>query len=621
MSSLYPDYTYYNKEYNYKGLVANGEPFTRESTLLDLDHLLYSGEKNKLIVITQTSYKKYYDSCGLFVILYTLLILEISKQKNNPAIMSILNDSRQFDNYFDKMIIIIKEFVNTARDKETREMAFIMIENLNKTDRYRERRPEMNQVVLFSDNDGKTLFHKEINISGLKLNMDLLYTNCINVQDYWNFLYQDAPDYKILCRFDTHKNNIMRQFYESQNITIAFYVSISLNSLEVEQPDHHDNNGIGHWCAFYVSKDNKEKKYYFIDSNYKRTIMHDKFLNFIKKITSYKNYDEYINVFNNCLKNCDENYNGNITSDGSTLLKQLYLNPYNENSLNKIIYLFNCTNNFFLENIYINTLKLQLQKIKKEQLYFYTSRYIVELYLLYNYIVLNIHDIEIQECIISKLEKIGNIIEEKYRYYNGDILYLNFLDIFKKNKQFFADDIKNIDINDKYNKYQDKKFNDTNLEYKNDEIQLKINEYENRISKNCTRCNRILVYKTVKEVRLSTCPVCKPILFYFEQKEEIPPYWVCKCGRINRKNHCIGCGKPQFDSWSCSACTFENSGDKKKCEICNASKPKPNWSCKTCTFENSGDRNQCEVCQQHRKKYLKYKNKYLKLLNKIKNNN
>ena len=56
-------------------------------------------------------------------------------------------------------------------------------------------------------------------------------------------------------------------------------------------------------------------------------------------------------------------------------------------------------------------------------------------------------------------------------------------------------------------------------------------------------------------------------------------------------------------SWKCKKCTFENSNNNIKCNICG-SLNSPNiyveasktWSCEECTYDNNEQITQCEMC-------------------------
>jgi len=65
---------------------------------------------------------------------------------------------------------------------------------------------------------------------------------------------------------------------------------------------------------------------------------------------------------------------------------------------------------------------------------------------------------------------------------------------------------------------------------------------------------------------------------------------------------------PQKVDFNCTVCTFFNTADKDRCEICGTPAPPPtsskiklvDWGCPVCTFHNQASRTKCEICMTSR---------------------
>jgi hypothetical protein len=156
---------------------------------------------------------------------------------------------------------------------------------------------ELDTVIPFIYNNNK-IFHKDIIIDGINLNIDLLYNHNIIVQNLWQ--NETKIDDFLICYLDEVYLKIIRTFKNNDNAIISFSLAVPTFG--------------GHWIAIVVIKEkSKSNQYIVIDTFIDPTSesYYTKYINFIKYIleTSTINYNDD-NIIKKCLTSCKSNYNG-----------------------------------------------------------------------------------------------------------------------------------------------------------------------------------------------------------------------------------------------------------------------------------------------------------------------
>ena len=232
--------------------------------------------------------------CGLYVLMNTILIVNISKYNIN---LSLLNNDDFTKKFIKKLKDLIFRYVNSITNTETKK-------NIKNYYQYNKNIPnfdnitkfnitEVNGLTKFNENVEDGPIHLNISIDDMYFNTDVFEKYSIIVERNFN-----EDEYCNSVLYNPNNLKIIRNFYNLDNYILSFIVGNE-----------------GHWKCYVVNKVNKKKEYIFINSLDEGP---DKNMSTkIKNIVNHNSYTEFLTRLTNCFEP-DIFYN-KLMDDSNTL--------------------------------------------------------------------------------------------------------------------------------------------------------------------------------------------------------------------------------------------------------------------------------------------------------------
>jgi hypothetical protein len=237
--------------------------------------------------VNQNNIDENRDSCGIFVIVNSLLITYISKINNDISLMNKKDIVEYYVKYIKFMIYKYYQFLyynNELEQEKIKDIAsklatyklgndpleYDKIKDINEFNENEKYITEANAIYDFKG------FHWNIPIKqNVFLNIDWLNTNVMIVESS----FTKQPIDTICCSsvlFNLENNKKIKNFYSFNNYILTFIVGQK-----------------GHWSCYTVNKNKDTKQYLYLDS-LPRNNIDNTIENKIIKLTSYSSYDEYV---------------------------------------------------------------------------------------------------------------------------------------------------------------------------------------------------------------------------------------------------------------------------------------------------------------------------------------